>query len=159
MIIIKLSVRILQLKMDFFFPPNRKKVEKCSFSSLFQAGPLHQEETKLARQGEGSALVSAWASKQEQQQAAEAVLSPCLAHEVMNVCVTFGDCTVDNPACSSGCSSKHSEGHSQRLPDSRSLLHRKLPSSSICISHLAAPFVKLSYLIKMLTAFKDLYNV
>lgn len=74
-------------------------------------------------------------------------------------CVTFGDCTVDKPACSSGCSSKHSEGHSQRLPNSRSLLHSKLPSSSICISHLAVPFVKLSYLIKMLTAFKDLYNV
>lgn len=74
-------------------------------------------------------------------------------------CVSFGDCTVDNPACSSGCSAKHSEGHSQRLPDFRSLLCRKPPSSSICISHLAAPFVKLSYLIKMLTAFKDLYNV
>lgn len=59
MIIIRLSVRILQLKMIFFFLPNRKKVEKCSFSSLFQAGPLHQEETKLACQGEGSALVSA----------------------------------------------------------------------------------------------------
>ena len=36
---------------------------------------------------------------------------------------------------------------------------RKPPSSTICVSHLAAPFVKLSYLIKMLTAFKDLYSV
>lgn len=66
LIIIRLSIRILQVTF-FFFPQQKEGWKNRIPQHFFRWGPLHQQETKLLCQGEGSALFSthawpAWAA-------------------------------------------------------------------------------------------------
>lgn len=88
LIIISLSIRILQV--TFFLFPNRKKVGKIEFLSIF-SGEVHCTNKKpsfhVKRKGRLFSLLMR--GQHEQQRAAVAVLTPCLTAAVMNVVCQF----------------------------------------------------------------------
>lgn len=89
LIIIRLSIRILQVTFFFFFP-NRKKVGKIEFLSIF-LGEVHctNKKPSFCVKGKGRLFSLLMRGQHEQQQAAVAVLTPCLTAAVMNVVCQF----------------------------------------------------------------------
>lgn len=79
MIIMRLSVRILQLRL---IPSQQKEGGKMQFLITFPGW-------SITPRGNQACMSRGRVSKQEQQQAAVAVLSPCLTPAVMNVVCHF----------------------------------------------------------------------